>query len=64
MTPDLSCSQAILTVLTSPHVRVQEGTLLRAVRTCYDIHLESRIPVCQTAAKVTLTQVRPIPAAD
>ena len=53
----VSRSQAILTVLTSQHVEVHEGTVLQAVRTCYNIYLASRNLVYQTTAKATLTQV-------
>ena len=51
------CLQAILTVLTSQHVEVHEGTVLQAVRTCYNIYLASKNLVYQTTAKATLTQV-------
>ena len=45
-------------MLTSQHVEVHEGTVLQAVRTCYNIYLASKNLVYQTTAKATLTQVR------
>ncbi|XP_037068688.1 brefeldin A-inhibited guanine nucleotide-exchange protein 2-like [Pollicipes pollicipes] len=53
----LQILKAILTVLTSQHVEVHEGTVLQAVRTCYNIYLASKNLVYQTTAKATLTQV-------
>ncbi|XP_043188621.1 brefeldin A-inhibited guanine nucleotide-exchange protein 1-like isoform X1 [Amphibalanus amphitrite] len=53
----LQILKAILTVLTSQYVEVHEGTVLQAVRTCYNIYLASKNIVYQTTAKATLTQV-------
>lgn len=49
--------QALLTVVTSQHVEIHEGTLLLAVRTCYNIYLASKNLINQTTAKATLTQM-------
>jgi len=51
------CSQALLTVVTSQHVEVHEGTVLLAVRACYNIHLASRNLVNQTTAVASLTHM-------
>lgn len=44
-------------MVTSQHVEIHEGTLLLAVRTCYNIYLASKNLVNQTTAKATLTQM-------
>lgn len=49
--------QALLTVVTSQHVEVHEATILKAVKTCYNIYLASRNLVNQTTARATLTQM-------
>ena len=49
--------QALLTVVTSQHVQVHEGTVLMAVRTCYNIYLASKNIINQTTAQATLTQM-------
>lgn len=49
--------QALLTVVTSQHVEVHEATVLKAVKTCYNIYLASRNLVNQTTARATLTQM-------
>lgn len=43
--------------MTSQHVEVHEGTVLLAVRTCYNIFLASRNLINQTTARATLTQM-------
>ncbi|KAJ9580271.1 hypothetical protein L9F63_004084, partial [Diploptera punctata] len=48
---------ALLTVVTSQHVQVHEGTVLLAVRTCYNIYLASKNIINQTTAQATLTQM-------
>lgn len=53
----LQIIKALLTVVTSQHVEVHEGTVLQAVRTCYDIYLSSKNLVNQTTARATLTQM-------
>uniref|UniRef100_A0A1A9W040 SEC7 domain-containing protein n=1 Tax=Glossina brevipalpis TaxID=37001 RepID=A0A1A9W040_9MUSC len=53
----LQIIKALLTVVTSQHVEIHEGTVLQAVRTCYDIYLSSRNLVNQTTACATLTQM-------
>lgn len=53
----LQIIKALLTVVTSQHVQVHEGTLLTAVRTCYNIYLASKNLVNQTTARATLTQM-------
>lgn len=49
--------KALLTVVTSQHVEVHEGTVLMAVRTCYNIFLASKNLINQTTARATLTQM-------
>ena len=49
--------QALLTVVTATTVEIHEGTVLLAVRTCYNIYLASKNLVNQTTAKATLTQM-------
>jgi len=44
-------------VVTSQHVEVHEATILKAVKTCYNIYLASRNLVNQTTARATLTQM-------
>ena len=44
-------------MVTSQHVEVHEGTVLLAVRTCYNIFLASKNLINQTTAKATLTQM-------
>ncbi|KAJ8930982.1 hypothetical protein NQ314_016152 [Rhamnusium bicolor] len=44
-------------VVTSQHVEVHEGTVLMAVRTCYNIFLASKNLINQTTARATLTQM-------
>ena len=53
----VSCVQALLTAVTSNSCEVHEGTLLQAVRTCYNIYLASRNLINQTTAKATLSQM-------
>ncbi|CAO1347752.1 unnamed protein product [Diamesa hyperborea] len=53
----LQIIKALLTVVTSQHVEVHEGTILQAVRTCYDIYLSSKNLINQTTARATLTQM-------
>ncbi|EDQ86494.1 uncharacterized protein MONBRDRAFT_33770 [Monosiga brevicollis MX1] len=53
----LQIIKALLTAVTSNVCDIHEGTLLRAVRTCYNIYLTSRSAVNQTTAKATLTQM-------
>ncbi|OCT76888.1 hypothetical protein XELAEV_18032093mg [Xenopus laevis] len=49
--------QALLTSVTSQQIEIHEGTVLQAVRTCYNIYLASKNLVNQTTAKATLTQM-------
>ncbi|KAL7016561.1 hypothetical protein ACKWTF_010064 [Chironomus riparius] len=53
----LQIIKALLTVITSQNVEVHEGTVLQAVRTCYDIYLSSKNLINQTTARATLTQM-------
>ena len=46
-----------MTVITANTVEVHEGTVLQAVRTCYNIYLASKNLINQTTAKATLTQM-------
>ena len=50
-------AQALLTVITANTCEVHEGTVLQAVRTCYNIYLASKNLINQTTAKATLTQM-------
>lgn len=52
-----SSPQALLTAVTSQHIEIHEGTVLQAVRTCYNIYLASKNLINQTTAKATLTQM-------
>ncbi|GAB6029023.1 Brefeldin A-inhibited guanine nucleotide-exchange protein 1 [Chamberlinius hualienensis] len=53
----LQIIKALLTVITSSTCEVHEGTVLQAVRTCYNIYLASKNLINQTTAKATLTQM-------
>lgn len=53
----LQIIKALLTVITASTVEVHEGTVLQAVRTCYNIYLASKNLINQTTAKATLTQM-------
>uniref|UniRef100_T1HYH6 Mon2/Sec7/BIG1-like dimerisation and cyclophilin-binding domain-containing protein n=1 Tax=Rhodnius prolixus TaxID=13249 RepID=T1HYH6_RHOPR len=52
----LQIIKAVLTVSTSQHVEIHEGTVLLAVRTVYNIYLASKNLINQTTARATLTQ--------
>lgn len=49
--------QALLTIVTASSCEIHEGTVLLAVRTCYNIYLASKNLINQTTAKATLTQM-------
>ncbi|KAM4689505.1 brefeldin A-inhibited guanine nucleotide-exchange protein 1 isoform 2-T2 [Discoglossus pictus] len=53
----LQIIKALLTAVTSQQIEIHEGTVLQAVRTCYNIYLASKNLVNQTTAKATLTQM-------
>ncbi|VDN58317.1 unnamed protein product [Dracunculus medinensis] len=53
----LQILKAILAAILAPTCEVHEGTLLLAVRTCFNIYLASRSPINQSTAKASLTQV-------
>lgn len=53
----LQIIKALLTVTTSQHVEVHEGTVLLTIRTVYNVYLASRNLVNQTTARATLTQM-------
>uniref|UniRef100_A0A663MUK8 ADP ribosylation factor guanine nucleotide exchange factor 1 n=1 Tax=Athene cunicularia TaxID=194338 RepID=A0A663MUK8_ATHCN len=53
----LQIIKALLTAVTSQHIEIHEGTVLQAVRTCYNIYLASKNLINQTTAKATLTQM-------
>lgn len=55
--PAFPLCQALLTAVTSQHIEIHEGTVLQAVRTCYNIYLASKNLINQTTAKATLTQM-------
>ncbi|XP_074598871.1 ADP ribosylation factor guanine nucleotide exchange factor Sec71 isoform X2 [Brevipalpus obovatus] len=53
----LQIIKALLTVVSSQSCQVHEGSVLLAVRTCYNIYLGSKNLINQTTAKATLTQM-------
>ncbi|XP_011503238.1 PREDICTED: brefeldin A-inhibited guanine nucleotide-exchange protein 1 [Ceratosolen solmsi marchali] len=53
----LQIIKALLTVMTSQHVEVHEGTVLLTIRTVYNVYLASKNLVNQTTARATLTQM-------
>lgn len=53
----LQVIKALLTAVTSNTCAIHEGSLLVAVRSCYNIHLVTRNAVNKTTAKATLTQM-------
>eukprot|EP00058_Branchiostoma_floridae_P024484 XP_002609974.1 hypothetical protein BRAFLDRAFT_124394 [Branchiostoma floridae] len=53
----LQIIKALLTAVTSNTCEVHEGTVLQAVRTCYNIYLASKNLINQTTANATLTQM-------
>lgn len=53
----LQVIKALLTAVTSNTCEVHEGSLLIAVRSCYNIHLVTKNQVNKTTAKATLTQM-------
>ncbi|KOX73316.1 Brefeldin A-inhibited guanine nucleotide-exchange protein 2 [Melipona quadrifasciata] len=53
----LQIIKALLTVMTSQHVEVHEGTVLLTIRAVYSVYLASRNLVNQTTARATLTQM-------
>lgn len=53
----LQIIKALLTVVTSQVCEVHEGSVLQAVRTCYNIYLASRNLINQTTANASLTQM-------
>ncbi|XP_015926421.1 brefeldin A-inhibited guanine nucleotide-exchange protein 1 isoform X1 [Parasteatoda tepidariorum] len=53
----LQIIKALLTVVTSQACEVHEGSILLAVRTCYNIYLASKNLINQTTARATLTQM-------
>uniref|UniRef100_A0A3Q3PZL0 SEC7 domain-containing protein n=1 Tax=Monopterus albus TaxID=43700 RepID=A0A3Q3PZL0_MONAL len=53
----LQIIKALLTAVTSQQIEIHEGTVLQAVRTCYNIYLASKNLINQTTAKATLTQM-------
>lgn len=53
----LQVIKALLTAVTSNTCEIHEGSLLIAVRSCYNIHLVTKNQVNKTTAKATLTQM-------
>lgn len=53
----LQIIKALLTIVTANTCEIHEGTVLLAVRTCYNIYLASKNLINQTTAKATLTQM-------
>ncbi|MCO5583638.1 hypothetical protein L7F22_037551 [Adiantum nelumboides] len=54
---ELLVLKTLLTAVTSVPLRVHGETLLKAVRTCYNVYLGSKVIVNQTTAKASLTQM-------
>lgn len=54
---ELLVLKTLLSAVTSTSLRVHGDSLLKAVRTCYNIYLGSKSPVNQTTAKASLTQM-------
>ena len=54
---ELLVLKTMLSAVTSASLRVHGECLLKAVRTCYNIYLGSKVPVNQTTAKASLTQM-------
>jgi len=53
----LQIIKALLTIVTSPHISVHEGTVLLIIRTVYNIYLASKSSINSTTAKGTLSQM-------
>jgi len=47
----------LLTLVTSHHVEIHEGTVLLTLRTCFNIHLATKNTVNQITARAMLTQM-------
>ncbi|XP_024380354.1 brefeldin A-inhibited guanine nucleotide-exchange protein 3 [Physcomitrium patens] len=54
---ELLVMKTLLSAVTSTSLRVHGDSLLKAVRTCYNIYLGSKSPVNQSTAKASLTQM-------
>ncbi|PKA60061.1 Brefeldin A-inhibited guanine nucleotide-exchange protein 2 [Apostasia shenzhenica] len=54
---ELLVVKTLLSAVTSTSLRIHGDSLLRVVRTCYDLYLNSRNPVNQTTAKASLIQM-------
>ena len=54
---ELLVIRTLLTAVTSVTLRIHGETLLKAVRTCYNIYLGSKVVVNQTTAKASLIQM-------
>lgn len=54
---ELLVLKTLLSAVTSTSLRVHGDSLLKAVRTCYNVFLGSKSPVNQTTAKASLTQM-------
>lgn len=54
---ELLVLKTLLTAVTSVPLRIHGETLLKAVRTCYNLYLGSKVVVNQTTAKASLTQM-------
>ncbi|XP_024084043.1 brefeldin A-inhibited guanine nucleotide-exchange protein 1 isoform X3 [Cimex lectularius] len=52
----LQIIKAVLTVSTSQHVEIHEGTVLLSIKTLYSIYIGSKNLINQTTARATLTQ--------
>ncbi|CAI7831551.1 unnamed protein product, partial [Closterium sp. NIES-54] len=54
---ELLVLKTMLSAVTSTSLHVHGECVLKAVRTCYNIYLGSKVPVNQTTAKASLTQM-------
>ncbi|KAG0496888.1 hypothetical protein HPP92_001579 [Vanilla planifolia] len=54
---ELLVVKSLLSAVTSTSLRIHGDSLLRIVRPCYDLYLNSRNPVNQTTAKASLIQM-------
>ena len=54
---ELLVLKTLLSAVTSTSLRVHGECLLKSIRTCYNIFLGSKVPVNQTTAKASLTQM-------
>ncbi|XP_021948829.1 brefeldin A-inhibited guanine nucleotide-exchange protein 2 isoform X3 [Folsomia candida] len=54
---ELQIIKALLTVVTSQHVQIHEGSVLLTLRTCFNIYLLTKNQINQTTSRAMLTQM-------